>query len=166
MRLTIQQIKQILRDDPGKTVEGGVDVLSHTPKQNKLRAIKVNLEGFKFDSTLEAKRYEVLKLWEQAGIIQNLDLEHKKMGDKELAKELKHRWLIQERFTDERGNKHRAITYTDDFQYEINGILIIEDAKGFLTDVARRVHKLLLYRYPHINFFVNFKKDGWFYDKS
>lgn len=166
MGFTLEQIKKILRDDPGKTVEGGMDVLSPTPKQNKLRAIKVNLEGFKFDSTLEARRYEVLKLWEQAGIIQNLDLEHKKIDNRDIGKERKHHWLLQEGFSDEGGNRHIRIRYTDDFQYEINGILIIEDIKGRLTAEFRRTEKLFRFKYPHINFFVNLEKDGWFYDES
>jgi hypothetical protein len=165
MKWTIEHIKKVLRDDPDKTVEGGLDSVTKPPKSNKLHAIKVNQDGYKFDSNLEARRYEILSLWQQAGIIQNLDLEHKKIGGKDLSKILNHRWLIQERFTDERGVKHRAITYTDDFQYEIDGIFIVEDTKGFLTDMARKVHKLLLYRYPHINLFINYKRDGWYFDQ-
>lgn len=166
MKLSIEFIKKRLRENPDMHVEGGVDVLNEPPKVNKLHAVSLNIDGYHFDSKLEAQRYQILKLWEQAGIIHNLCLEHKRLGEKDLIKAGKHRWLLQKKFTDKEGRNHRAITYTDDFQYEIDGVLIVEDVKGYVTQEFARTWKLFLSRYIDANFFVNKKRDGWYYSQE
>jgi len=102
-------------------------------KKNKYRNIKTVVDGIKFDSKKEAKRYQYLKLLERAGEIFNLELQPK--------------FILQEGFV-HAGKKERAITYTADFRYTTKaGTLIIEDVKGVKTDAYKMKKKMLLYLY-------------------
>ena len=60
-------------------------------------------------------------------------------------------FLLQESF-EYQWEKIRAIHYVADFVYESNGETIVEDTKGFLTDVYKIKKKMLLKRYPFIFF--------------
>lgn len=97
-----------------------------------------------FDSGEEYERWCTLKLWQQAGVISRL--EHHPEP-----------YILQEAFTDKTGKHHRAITYTADFRYYDNLIKVevVEDYKGYIRPAFRRTKKLLLKRYPELNFFVN-----------
>lgn len=106
---------------------------------NKYGNKKTVIDGIKFDSKLEAKRYSELKLMQKAGVIKDLELQPK--------------FLLQEGFRDADGKKHQAINYIADFKYIQDGETIIEDTKGRETDVYRIKKKMLLYKYPDINFF-------------
>lgn len=108
----------------------------------KLLAHKNTPDG-DFDSGEEYERWCTLKLWQQAGVISNLEYHPKT-------------YMLQEAFTDQHGDKHRAITYTADFKYYDNIIKleIVEDYKGWIRKEFLRTKKLLLARY-NLNFFVN-----------
>ena len=51
-------------------------------------------------------------------------------------------------FTDRTGKQQRAIIYEADFSYIQDGVLIVEDVKGALTEVFKLKQKLFLARYP------------------
>ena len=64
------------------------------------------------------------------------------------------KYVLLHGFSDKDGVWHRPITYIADFVYYDKGLAgdIVEDCKGMKTDVYRLKKKLLLSRYPDINF--------------
>lgn len=87
------------------------------------------------DSKKEARRATELKLLEKAGIISHLQ--------EQVVYE-----LIPAQYRIVNGKKkciERAMKYIADFQYVENGNTVVEDAKGFRTDVYRIKKKLMLY---------------------
>lgn len=88
-----------------------------------------------YDSKREAKRAAELKLLEKAGVISHLQ--------EQVVYE-----LIPSQYRIVNGKKkciERAIKYIADFQYVENGNTVVEDAKGFRTEVYRIKKKLMLY---------------------
>lgn len=93
------------------------------------------VNGHIFASKAEAKRYLQLSLMEKAGMIHNLRLQ----PEYELIPKFK------------KGNKtYRKTVYIADFEYEENGRIVVEDVKGFATDVYKLKKKLFEYRYPEL----------------
>lgn len=117
-------------------------------KPKKLLAHKNTPDG-DFDSGEEYQRWCFLKIMQQAGLITDLEYHPKK-------------YVLQEAFIDESGEKHRAITYTADFRYFdcIAKAYIVEDYKGWVRPEFRRTKKLLLERHPDLIFFVNTEIKG------
>jgi len=108
-------------------------------RQGRLGKLKRMAYGFLFDSELEKNRYLVLRAAEQEGRIRDLELQPK--------------FVLQEKFRDRTGKMYRAITYTADFRYRLpGGHIVVEDTKGMRTPVFRLKMKLLLRRYPEIDF--------------
>lgn len=99
---------------------------------NKYRNIKTVVDGIKFDSKAEARRYSELKLLEKAGEINKLEL--------------------QPRF-DIKVNGTKICTYVADFAYEEDktdgyfGFTVsnkrVEDVKGIKTPVYNLKKKLM-----------------------
>ena len=107
-------------------------------KKHKYNAKPVEFEGFKFDSKKEAKRYQELKMLEKSGKIKDLKLQPI--------------FVLQERFY-YRGKAIRQITYRADFEYvDEKGNRVVEDVKGFKTDVYKLKKKLFLKKYPDVIF--------------
>lgn len=109
---------------------------------SKYRSTKVTVDGIKFDSKKEARRYLELKQLEKEGIIKDLVLQP--------------RFLLQPSFKF-LGKTIRKIEYIADFSYFDNekGITIIEDVKSEFTrkdKVYNLKKKLLLYKYKDIEF--------------
>ena len=107
---------------------------------NKYHAKKTWMKGKVYDSKKEANRAFELELLAKMGKIQNLQ--------KQVP------FVLQEGYVNKHGKKIRPITYIADFTYEENGILIVEDTKGFETDVFKIKRKMLEYKYPEIEFRV------------
>ena len=126
-----------LEDLPLHLQEQAKAKLNQYKKKSKYNAVKTEVDGIKFDSAKESKRYASLKLLERAGVIENLKLQP--------------RFLLQEGFT-YNGHKERKIEYVADFQYERNGQTIVEDVKGMKTEVYKLKRKLFLYKYRDIVF--------------
>lgn len=126
-----------LEDLPLHLQEQAKAKLNQYEKKSKYYAEKTEVDGIKFDSAKESKRYANLKLLERAGVIENLKLQP--------------RFLLQEGFT-YNGHKERKIEYVADFQYERNGQTIVEDVKGMKTEVYKLKRKLFLYKYRDIVF--------------
>ena len=95
------------------------------------------LDGIQFDSKKEAKRYQELKLMLHAGIISDLELQPV--------------FLLQEKFK-HNAKSYRDVRYLADFKYIKDGKEIIEDVKGKKTKVYAIKKKMLLKKYPDINF--------------
>ncbi len=137
IRLTEKDLAQVLKHSDctiGRSFGGD--------KPKELLAHKGTHDG-DFDSGEEYQRWCFLKLMQQAGMIADLERQVE--------------YMLQEAFTDATGHKHRAITYTADFRYFdcIAKAYITEDYKGYIRPAFRRTKKLLLKRYPELNFFVN-----------
>lgn len=93
------------------------------------------VDNIKFDSKKEAKRYQELKMLENASIIRSLS--------RQIPFE-----LIPKQ------NGERAVKYIADFMYveTATGKIIIEDVKGYRTDVYKLKRKLFKWRYPQYEF--------------
>lgn len=95
------------------------------PKKSKYGAVKTEVDGITFASKHEASRYLELWLLEQAGEITNLRLQ----VPFELIPKSKYGMPIR---------------YIADFTYnDLNGQLIVEDAKGVKTPVYRIKRRLM-----------------------
>ena len=83
-------------------------------------------DGQVFDSVREFHRYGVLRLLERAGKISDL----KRQVSFELIP---------------KQDGERACTYVADFTYYEDGKLVVEDCKGYATEVFRLKKKLMLW---------------------
>lgn len=102
---------------------------------------KVVVDGIKFDSLLEANRWQELKLLQRAKQIQNLDRQV--------------RFELQPSY--KKNNKTiKAINYVADFvYYDLNKQkMIVEDTKGFKTDVYKLKKKIFEYVFPDLEITV------------
>jgi hypothetical protein len=93
-----------------------------TRKQNKYNARKTVVNGIKFDSAAEARRYGELLLLERAGAIHDLQ----RQVSFELAPKVK--FVGEKRFKP-------ALRYICDFYYIEASIPVLEDCKGVITPV-------------------------------
>lgn len=93
--------------------------------------------GMAFDSRLEARRYRELVLMQNAGIIRDLRTQV--------------RFELQPSFK-KGGKTIRAITYKADFVYTVcgTGETVVEDTKGFRTEVYKIKKKIFEYRFPDL----------------
>lgn len=91
---------------------------------SKYRSIRTEVDGIKFHSKVEARRYIDLKRQQQQGRIDGLRLQP--------------RYKIQHPLTGK-----LICTYVADFTYERDGVTVIEDVKGVLTDTYRLKKKLM-----------------------
>lgn len=105
---------------------------------NKYRNKKIETNGIIFDSIKEYRRYNQLKLMERAKEISELELQKK--------------FELQPKYINNNGEHIRAITYIADFFYYDNLLkkYIVEDTKGFRTEVYKLKKKLFEYVYPNL----------------
>jgi hypothetical protein len=80
------------------------------------------VDGIKFASNMEAKRYIVLKEMEKNGHIENLQLQ------------------VRYQF---RHNDRLICTYVADFVYDEDGVPVVEDVKGRVTPVYSIKRKMM-----------------------
>lgn len=85
-------------------------------RANKYGAQKTEVDGLRFDSKKEAMRWRELKSLEALGVIQNLT--------RQVSIPLYVAGV-------------KICTYRADFMYEMDGVTVVEDAKGFQTDVFK-----------------------------
>lgn len=101
---------------------------------NKYHNKKITIDGITFDSKKESKRYTELKLLLKAKEIKDLELQP--------------RFELQPSF--KKNNKtYRKIEYIADFKYFDNRLnkIVVEDTKGFKTDVYLLKKKMFEYQY-------------------
>jgi len=104
---------------------------------SKYRAVKTSVDGIMFDSKKEAYRYAELKLLEKAGKISCMELQPE--------------FVLMEGYRRD-GKAVKAVKYVADFRYRENGNIVVEDVKGMKTPVYLLKKKLLLHRYPELDF--------------
>ncbi|MBR5285451.1 MAG: DUF1064 domain-containing protein [Clostridia bacterium] len=108
-------------------------------KKNKYGAEKATIDGQKFDSTKEARRYAELKTLERIGEIQNL------------RSQVPYELIPKQKKAD--GSTERACTYIADFVYDRAGKTVVEDVKGYKNPASPAYakfvikRKLMLYKY-------------------
>lgn len=104
---------------------------------SKYYSKKVVVDDITFDSKREADRYIELKLLEMAGKIKDLKLQHQ--------------FVLQPPFK-KNGKTIRAITYIADFTYfDLEKMKnVVEDVKGYKTDVYTLKKKMFEYKYPDL----------------
>lgn len=109
-------------------------------KPNKFHAQKTVVNGVTYDSKKESKRAIELQYLEKAGKIKNLEMQK--------------RFILQEGFVNNEGQKVRPISYLADFYYEQNGQKVVEDVKSpaTRTQVYSLKKKLFWFKYPDIKF--------------
>jgi len=91
-------------------------------KMNKYRNRKVVIDGIKFDSAKEGKRYQELLLLQKAGEIRALELQHK------------FPFVV---------NDLKVCVYIADFVYkDRNGTVYVEDVKGMRKGAAYQMFRL------------------------
>lgn len=108
--------------------------------QNKYGAKKVCADNLVFDSAVEWRRYEQLKLLVAAGKIHSLDVHPL--------------FVLQESFTDSSGKRWKPVTYRADFSYVEQGKVVVEEIKGYRSNRWRMVEPLFRYKFPSIDFRV------------
>ena len=110
-------------------------------RKNKYGAKRVEIDGYKFDSMAEGERYKELKA------IKVDDLEPHPKYDLHV-------------------NDIKIGTYSPDFQYTVNGELVVEDVKGraTLTPLYRwkKKHMLAEHDIKVIEVYYNYKKKSFF----
>ncbi len=109
------------------------------------------VDGIAFRSTLEADAYQILKSWQRAGAITNLELQP--------------RFLLQPKFRHE-GKTIRAMHYTADFRFVRNFRTVVLEVKGFRLETYRMRRKQFLFRYPEVVFEEWRKEDVARWSKS
>ena len=118
------------------TLEQFREMIKAKKKPSKYRNVITYIDGHKFDSKAEARRYQQLVLLQRAGVISGLKLQPP--------------FELQAKFRGTDGKMVRAITYIADFQYNENGRVVVEDVKGKQTDVFKIKKKLFNEVYPHL----------------
>lgn len=109
-------------------------------KPSKYHAQKTVVGGVEYDSKKESKRAQELEYLEKLGKIKNLQKQV--------------RFILQDGYVNNQGQKIRPISYIADFVYEEDGKKIIEDSKGFRTEVFLIKKKLFEKKYPEFYFRV------------
>lgn len=97
-------------------------------KGSKYKNKKCEYDGIKFDSQKERDRYIFLKKAECEGLISNLELQVKH----ELIPAVREEYVVHLKTKDKVQTRtlQLAITYTCDFQYMKDGVLVVEDVKS------------------------------------
>lgn len=115
------------------------------PRRSKFGNEPTMVNGERIDSKLEAKRYQELLLMQRAGQITGLQRQVKYL----IIPEHREPDIIGPRGGRKPGKIiEKARYYVADFvYYDTDGELVVEDAKGFKTDVYKLKKALMLDRY-------------------
>lgn len=116
-------------------------------KSNKYNAIKTESDGIVFDSKFEAEKWNELKVLERIGVI------------KDLQRQV--RFILQEDYVNNKGQKVRPISYIADFVYfdakKKQKIVMDTKSPATRTQVYLLKKKMFEYKYPEY-IFVEAKK--------
>ncbi len=107
--------------------------------ENKYKAEKVTVDGHEFPSRKEANKYCELLIEQRAGIVKKIELQPV--------------FILQDGYTDKQGRWVKPIIYWADFGVTyMDGRVQIVDTKGFRTKVYLMKKKMLLAKYPELDF--------------
>lgn len=115
----------------------------------KYKSKAVEIDGYVFQSKIEAKYYEYLK-WL---------LEHEQIK----SFSLQPRYLLLDKFR-KNGKTFRKMEYIADFEvHHLDGSIEVVDVKGFETEVFKIKRKLFEHKYPYKLSLVTYVKKygGW-----
>lgn len=115
-------------------------------KQLKYRNIKIQVDGIKFDSKAEYRRFKELELFQRVGNISNIERQVK--------------FELQPSFRDGQEKMQRAITYVADFVYKEGDKIIVEDLKSVATakdSTYRLKKKMLLWLFKRDEDYANYE---------
>jgi hypothetical protein len=108
-------------------------------QRHKYHAQPTEVDGIRFDSKREARRYSELRLLERAGEITHLERQPEYpiivKGEKVRA------------LPDKRGRQGSPLKYVADFAYFADGKRVVEDCKGMDTPVSRLKRALVRHIY-------------------
>ena len=106
---------------------------------------KITIDNITFDSTGEGLRYKELKLLEKTGQITDLQLQKKFI----IVPEIREPDTVGSRGRVKKGKLIQSAAYyvADFVYYDKNGRLVVEDFKGFKTDLYKLKKKLMKYIY-------------------
>ena len=106
---------------------------------------KITIDNITFDSTGEGLRYKELKLLEKTGQITDLQLQKKFI----IVPEIREPDTVGPRGGVKKGKLIQSAAYyiADFVYYDKNGKLVVEDFKGFKTDLYKLKKKLMKYIY-------------------
>ena len=117
---------------------------------SKYKSRKITVGGITFDSKREAKRYQELYFQQRAGEISCLELQRR-------FELIPAQYETRERYSEKTGKKlkdkavlvERRCCYVADFVYTdlYTGEKIVEDVKGYRTEVYKIKKKLFEYKY-------------------
>lgn len=108
-------------------------------KASKYHSQKVTVDGILFDSKKEAHYYRELLLLKRAGEVIKIDLQPE--------------FELQSGYRNRDGLWVRPIKYRADFRVTYkSGLVVVVDTKGFRTKDYLLKKKMLLYKYPEIDF--------------
>ena len=111
----------------------------NAPKKSKYRNEKVVLDGITFDSKKEARYYANLLIQKKAGIVKEFELQPV--------------FILQDGYRTKDGKKVREIAYRADFRVTYtDSRQVVIDVKGHKTKEYLLKKKMLLFRYPDIEF--------------
>lgn len=116
---------------------------------SKYKAKKAEIDGYKFDSKIEAKYYEQLKWLKANKQIKNFRLQP--------------RYLLQDKFS-KNGKTYRKIEYVADFEVtHLNDSVEVIDVKGLETEAFKIKRKLFERLYLYKLSLITYKKKygGW-----
>lgn len=137
-RLSKLGIKYIVKTNKKLIAKKKIDTDINRPK-NKYNALKTEINGIVFDSKKEANYYSYLLALKEQGKIDNIKMQVE--------------YLLQPAFIRENGEKVKNIKYYADFVVTYkNGTTEVIDVKGRRTKEYSIKRKMLLDRYPNINF--------------
>ena len=109
------------------------------PKKTKYHNEKVVLDGITFDSKKEARYYANLLIQKKAGIVKEFELQPV--------------FILQDGYRTKDGKKVREIIYKADFRVTYTDRRqVVIDVKGHKTKEYLLKKKMLLFRYPDIEF--------------
>lgn len=122
-------------------VRGSIGAAAVQPPQReaKYNNNKCTVDGITFDSMLEARYYQRLRLLQKAGVVKEIKLQVP--------------FILQPSFRRLTGQLVRDIKYVADFVVTYSdGRQQVVDTKGVQTAVYKIKKKMLLYQYPDIDF--------------
>lgn len=116
-------------------------------RKNKYNAKKVEYDGHVFDSKKEKARYERLKIAQEIGLITDLKRQERYELEPPVVEEYEEQ--LKTKTVTKTRTLQRGIYYTCDFQYMLNGELVVEDVKSSpgqaKLDKAYQIRKKLLF---------------------
>lgn len=103
-------------------------------KPSKYRAVATVVDGLRFDSKKEARRWQELQLLERSG---GISLLRRQVAIPLVVCGVK------------------VATYRADFTYSLGGQLVVEDAKGYQTDIFKLKWKIVQILHPDWRFVLS-----------